>query len=215
MLNLSEIFYSLQGESTFAGLPCLFVRLAGCNLDCSYCDTGYARSDAAGEMLSVAEIVNRLLAYSVALVEITGGEPLLQKETAVLVKELLKLNFTVLIETNGSLSIAGFDPRVFFIIDVKTPGSKVTAAFNPANFELLQAHHQLKFVLVDEADFFWSLDFLARHRAEIGRLEIIFSPVTSAFSPARLAELLLEHRVNARLQLQLHKLLWSDDDRGR
>ncbi len=215
MLNLSEIFYSLQGESTFAGLPCLFVRLAGCNLNCSYCDTGYARPAAAGEKISVAEIMARVSAYQIPLVEITGGEPLLQEETALLVDELLQLNFTVLIETNGSLSIAGIDPRVFFIIDVKTPGSKVAAGFNLDNLALLQPHHQLKFVLVDEADFFWSLDFLAEHKAETGQLEIIFSPVTKSFVPARLAELLLEHRVDARLQLQLHTLLWPESTRGR
>ncbi|RLB73384.1 MAG: 7-carboxy-7-deazaguanine synthase QueE [Deltaproteobacteria bacterium] len=215
MLNLSEIFYSLQGESTFAGLPCLFVRLAGCNLNCAYCDTGYARSVDGGEEVSVAEIIDRVSAYKVSLVEITGGEPLLQKETAQLVKELLKLNFTVLIETNGSLSIAGFDPCVFFIIDVKTPGSKVSAGFNFANLELLQAHHQLKFVMVDEADFFWSLDFIAEHKSEIGRLETIFSPVTKSFAPERLAELMLAHRVSARLQLQLHTLLWPECVRGR
>ncbi len=215
MLNLSEIFYSLQGESTFAGLPCLFVRLAGCNLDCSYCDTGYARSPVAGEMVSVAEIVARLAGYQVSLVEITGGEPLLQPEVAGLVDKLLDLNFTVLLETNGSLSIAGIDPGVFFIIDVKTPGSKVATGFNVANLTLLQPHHQLKFVMVDEADFFWSLDFLTQHKAEIGQLETIFSPVVSSFAPARLAELMLEHQVNARLQLQLHTRLWPDCDRGR
>jgi len=215
MLNLSEIFYSLQGESTFAGLPCLFVRLAGCNLNCSYCDTGYARSPAAGEETTVAEIVARLSAYRISLVEITGGEPLLQKETALLVDELLQLNFTVLMETNGSLNIAGIDPRVFFIVDVKTPGSNVAAGFNLDNLALLQPHHQLKFVLVDEADFFWSLDFLAEHKVETGRLETIFSPVTESFAPARLAELMLEHRVNVRLQLQLQTLLWPESARGR
>ena len=215
MLNLSEIFYSLQGESTFAGLPCLFVRLAGCNLNCAYCDTGYARSVAAGEEVSVAVIVARVSAYQIPLVEITGGEPLLQEETAQLVEELLQSNFKVLIETNGSLSIAGIDPRVFFIVDVKTPGSRVAAGFNLDNLVLLQPHHQLKFVLVDEADFFWSLGFMAKHKSEIGRLETIFSPVTKSFAPARLAELMLEHRVNARLQLQLHTLLWPESRRGR
>lgn len=215
MLNLSEIFYSLQGESTFAGLPCLFVRLAGCNLNCTYCDTSYAQAIAGGEEISVSEIMARLSAYRVSLVEITGGEPLLQSGTTLLVAELLQFNFTVLIETNGSLSIAGIDPRVFFIVDVKTPGSKVATGFNLDNLALLQPHHQLKFVLVDEADFFWSLDFIAEYRAEIGNLETIFSPVTKSFAPARLAELMLEHRVDARLQLQLQTLLWPECTRGR
>jgi 7-carboxy-7-deazaguanine synthase len=191
------------------------VRLAGCNLHCAYCDTGYARPAASGKKVTITEIVARVSAYQISLVEITGGEPLLQEETSLLVKELLKLNFTVLMETNGSLSIAGIDPRVFFIVDVKTPGSRVAAGFNLGNLALLQPHHQLKFVLLDEADFFWSLDFIAEHKSEIDQIETIFSPVTKSFAPARLAELMLEHRVNARLQLQLHTLLWPECARGR
>ena len=215
MLNLSEIFYSLQGESTFAGLPCLFVRLAGCNLACSYCDTEYARSETAGEPVTVAEVMARVLEYRVSLVEITGGEPLLQKDTRELVKELLAKDFTVLVETNGSLNIDDIDPRAHLIVDVKTPGSKMGTSFDRANLNLLQSHHQLKFVLVDEADFFWSLDFIANQHAKIGHLETIFSPVTASFAPTRLAKLMLEHRVKARLQLQLHTLLWPESLRGR
>ncbi len=214
MLKLSEIFYSLQGESTFAGLPCLFVRLTGCNLNCSYCDTGYARS-AAGEEVTVKEVVARLLEYQVLLVEITGGEPLLQEATPQLVRELLAQDFTVLIETNGSQNLALVDPRASLIVDVKTPGSGMSSSFDYRNLELLQPHHQLKFVLVDEDDFFWSLDFINRYLAGIELAEIIFSPVTTSFAPARLAELMLEYRVKARLQLQLHTLLWPEAERGR
>jgi len=215
MLKLSEIFYSLQGESTFAGLPCLFVRLAGCNLNCSYCDTGYARSEAAGEVVTVAEVIARLLEYRVFLVEITGGEPLLQEATLRLVRELLVRDFTVLIETNGSQSLAGVDPRAFLIVDVKTPGSGMSDSFKRSNLKLLRPHHQLKFVLVDEVDFFWSLDFIKENLAGIDLTEIIFSPVTASLAPARLAELMLKYRVKARLQLQLHTLLWPDSERGR
>jgi 7-carboxy-7-deazaguanine synthase len=215
MLKLSEIFYSLQGESTFAGLPCLFVRLAGCNLNCSYCDTGYARTDESGEMISIADVVDQLLKYRVSLVEITGGEPLLQEATPRLVKSLIEHNFTVLLETNGSLSIAAIDPLAHLIIDVKTPGSMMVTSFNYDNLARLQPHHQLKFVLVDEDDFFWSLDFISKYRTEITPLEIIFSPVTTSFDPAALAELMLEHRVKARLQLQLHTRIWPEDSRGR
>ena len=203
MLKLSEIFYSLQGESTFAGLPCLFVRLAGCNLNCSYCDTGYAKS-AAGEEVTVKEVVARLLEYQVLLVEITGGEPLLQEATPQLVRELLAQDFTALV-----------DLRAYLIVDVKTPGSGMSSSFDYRNLELLQPHHQLKFVLVDEDDFFWSLDFINRYLAGIELAEIIFSPVTTSFAPARLAELMLEYRVKARLQLQLHTLLWPEAERGR
>jgi len=215
MLKLSEIFYSLQGESTFMGLPCLFVRLAGCNLNCSYCDTAYARSDESAELLSSPEIVSRLLPYRVSLVEITGGEPLLQAAVPELAEALLKHDFTVLLETNGSLSLAAIDPRVHLIIDVKTPGSGMAESFKLDNLARLQPHHQLKFVLVDEGDFFWSLEFINEYLAETAPLEIIFSPVTTSFEPALLAELMLEHRVRARLQLQLHTRLWPESLRGR
>ena len=215
MLRLSEIFYSLQGESTFAGLPCLFVRLAGCNLNCSYCDTGYARLETAGEIVAVEEVVARLLEYRCSLVEITGGEPLLQEATPKLVKELRARDFTVLIETNGSQNLALVDSRASLIVDVKTPGSGMASSFDWANLKLLQPHHQLKFVLVDEADFFWSLDFINKNLNGINLPEIIFSPVTASLAPVRLAELMLEHRVRARLQLQLHTLLWPGGERGR
>ncbi|MCK5679427.1 radical SAM protein [bacterium] len=215
MLNLSEIFYSLQGESTFAGFPCLFVRLAGCNLDCAYCDTSYAKLKEGSEKVSVAEVVERLLKFKVQLVEITGGEPLLQPATRELVSELLRCGFTVLIETNGSQSFVGIDSRAHLIIDVKTPGSNMSDSFNYDNLILLESHYQLKFVLVNEADFFWSLEFIKEYQSQIGALKIIFSPVIDTFAPARLAELMLDSRVKARLQLQLHTLLWPDSLRGR
>ncbi|MCD6534687.1 MAG: radical SAM protein, partial [Deltaproteobacteria bacterium] len=123
MLNLSEIFCSLQGESTFAGLPCVFVRLAGCNLDCSYCDTAYAKTLDDSEKVSIQAIIDRVSGYKVPLVELTGGEPLLQKEAPELVRQLLELDYTVLVETNGSLDISPIDRRAHLIVDIKTPGS--------------------------------------------------------------------------------------------
>ncbi len=215
MLNLSEIFCSIQGESTFVGLPCVFVRLAGCNLDCSYCDTGYARQDDGCEKLSIQEVAGRVSDFMVPLVEITGGEPLLQQETLGLARHLLDLDYTVLIETNGSLAITPIDPRVHLIIDIKTPGSGMADSLHLPNLDYLQSHHQIKFVLVDEADFFWSLDFIKQHLSQLKYKEIIFSPVITSFQPADLAELMLEYRVRARLQLQLHTLLWPDCNRGR
>ena len=215
MLNLSEIFCSLQGESTFVGLPCVFVRLAGCNLDCSYCDTGYAKTIDNNDNVSIQEIVDRVSDYGVPLVELTGGEPLLQKETPKLVRQLLELDYTVLVETNGSLDISPFDRRAHLIVDIKTPGSGMAESFHLPNLPRLQPHHQIKFVLVDEADFFWSLDFIKHHLLKSKSKEIIFSPVVSSFKPAILAELMLKHRVQARLQLQLHTLLWPDCDGGR
>lgn len=215
MLSLSEIFCSLQGESTFVGLPCVFVRLAGCNLDCRYCDTGYARQDDDCEKLSIQEIADRVSSYMVPLVELTGGEPLLQQETPELVRYLLDLDYTVLVETNGSLDIRPLDRRAHLIVDIKTPGSGMAESFHLPNLDLLQPHHQIKFVMVDEADFFWSLDFIRQHLPKLKDKEIIFSPVLTSFKPAALAELMLEYRVRARLQLQLHSLLWPDSDRGR
>ncbi len=215
MLSLSEIFFSLQGESTFAGLPCLFVRLAGCNLNCSFCDTRYARQEIDGEKVSISEIVNRVSAYQVFLLELTGGEPLLQPETPELIRTLLDLDYTVLVETNGSQDIRHLDNRAHLIIDVKTPGSGMAESFYLPNLTFLQSHYQIKFVLCDEDDFFWSMAFIKQYQLQLKYKEIIFSPVVSSFMPARLAELMLEHRVQARLQLQLHTLLWPDCNRGR
>ena len=215
MLCLSEIFCSIQGESTFVGLPCVFVRLAGCNLDCSYCDTGYARLDDDSEKLSIQEIADRVFDYMVPLVELTGGEPLLQQETPELIHYLLGLDYTVLVETNGSLDISPLDRRAHLIVDIKTPGSGMVESFHLPNLDILQPHHQIKFVLVDEADFFWSLDFIKQHLPKLKYKEIIFSPVATSFKPVVLAELMLKYRVRARLQLQLHTLLWPGSDRGR
>ena len=215
MLKLSEIFCSLQGESTFVGLPCVFVRLAGCNLDCCYCDTGYARQDDDCGKLSIQEIADRVSDYKVPLVELTGGEPLLQKETPELVRHLLDMDYTVLVETNGSLNIRPLDRRAHLIVDIKTPGSGMAESFYLPNLDLFQSHHQIKFVLVDEADFFWSFDFIKQHLPKLKYKEIIFSPVVASFKPDILAELMLKYRVRARLQLQLHTLLWPGCDRGR
>lgn len=196
------------------GLPCVFVRLAGCNLDCSYCDTGYAKTLDGSEKISIKEIVNRVSDYRVPLVELTGGEPLLQKETPELIRRLLELDYTVLVETNGSLDISFIDRRAHLIIDIKTPGSGVAGSFYQSNLPLLQSHHQIKFVLLDEADFLWSIDFIEQYLQNSKTKEIIFSPVVSSFKPAVLAELMLKYRVQARLQLQLHTILWPNCDRG-
>jgi len=213
MIRIAEIFYSIQGESTFSGLPCVFVRCAGCNLSCSYCDTGYARDPAAGEMLTVEQVMERVSSFPVNLVEITGGEPLLQPGIHPLIEKLLSAGKKVLLETNGSLDIAGLDRRVQVILDVKTPGSGMASKNCMANCQRLDAsRHQLKFVLCGD-DFYWSRDFIRRHPGLPS--EIIFSPVTTTLAPARLAELILENRLEVRLQLQLHKSIWPADERGR
>ncbi len=216
MLKVAEIFCSIQGESTFAGLPCVFVRLAGCNLSCSYCDTVYARTaaDPGTLRLDLEEIVNRVLAFRVPLVEITGGEPLLQPQVHELAARLLAAGCRVLLETNGSCPIAGVDPRVTVIMDVKTPGSGEGMSLLPANLDCLRPHHQVKFVLTGEDDFHWSAAFCRRRLAAFAG-EILFSPAAGTFEPRRLAELILAARLPVRLQLQLHRCLWPDVSRGR
>ena len=214
MIRIAEIFYSIQGESTFSGLPCVFVRCAGCNLSCSYCDTGYARDPAAGESLTVEQVVDRVSSFPVDLVEITGGEPLLQPDIHRLIEALLAAGKKVLLETNGSLDIAGLDRRVQVILDVKTPGSGMASKNCMANCQRLDAsRHQLKFVLCGEEDFRWSCDFIREYLPDSAT--ILFSPVVERFSVRRLAELILQEHLPVRLQLQLHRLVWPEVDRGK
>ena len=213
MISIAEIFYSIQGESTFSGLPCVFIRCSGCNLSCSYCDTGYAREASSGKLQTIDEIIGRIAAFPVDLVEITGGEPLLQPDIYHLIDRLLAAGKKVLLETNGSFEISGLDPRVRVIIDVKTPGSGM-AAFNcEENYRHLGDNHQFKFVLSSEDDFCWSRDFIRERLPE--STEILFSPVVERLSAARLAELILQEHLPVRLQLQLHKIIWPEVDRGK
>jgi len=213
MIRIAEIFYSIQGESTFSGLPCIFIRCSGCNLSCSYCDTGYAREPAGGKLLSIDEIMDKIAAFPVNLVEITGGEPLLQPEIHQLIDRLHGAGKKVLLETNGSRDIASIDRRVQVILDVKTPGSGMDVWNYEENFRRLGANHQLKFVLCSEDDFWWSRDFIRERLPEAG--EILFSPVVEHLSPSRLAELILQEHLPVRLHLQLHRLIWPEVDRGR
>ncbi|MBN2333475.1 MAG: radical SAM protein [Deltaproteobacteria bacterium] len=212
-MRLAEIFTSLQGESTFAGLPCVFVRCAGCNLCCSYCDTTYAREYAAGREMTIDEVVALVLAEEVPMVEITGGEPLLQPETPRLIDRLLAAGRKVLLETNGSQDISRIDQRVQIILDIKTPGSGMAECNRLENLSSLGDNCQVKFVLTDEDDFWWSRDFIRLHLSSVS--EILFSPVHGLLAPRRLAELILQEQLPVRLQLQLHRLLWPGEERGR
>jgi 7-carboxy-7-deazaguanine synthase len=204
-LRISEIFYSLQGESTQAGRPCAFVRLAGCDLACSYCDTPAARQ--AGTEMSVEEILAAVAGFGCPLVEVTGGEPLQQPETPELCRRLADAGHAVLLETNGSRPLAGLDPRIVRIMDVKTPGSGMAASFDASNLAVLRPPDQVKFVLTGEADYAWARQFLRDHPLPDG-VEALFSPVTPGLEPAALARWILRDRLPVRLQVQLHK--WLD-----
>ncbi|MBI4844279.1 MAG: radical SAM protein [Nitrospirae bacterium] len=210
MIKVNEIFKSIQGESTFAGLPCTFVRLSGCNLRCTYCDTNYALYD--GRLLSDKEIISKIEEYGVKLVEFTGGEPLLQEETPPLLKMLLDKGYTVLIETNGSICIGCLDERLRIIMDVKTPGSGMNKRINYRNFLLLKKTDELKFVVTDEADYIWSRDFILENRLAEKFENILFSAAYKKLEPKKLVSWILRDRLSVRVQLQLHKYIWPDGE---
>jgi 7-carboxy-7-deazaguanine synthase len=206
MLRVNEIFRSIQGESTHAGRLCVFVRLSGCNLNCTYCDTGYARSE--GREMSLDDIVSAVRAYGLELVEVTGGEPLLQPECADLCRRLIAAGTTVLVETNGTLDISVLPQEAIRIVDVKCPGSGAGGSFRAANIKGLRPSDECKFVLSDCADFCWACAFVDTHGLQ-RRCTVIFSPAAPRLKAADLAEWMLEERVPARLGIQLHKVIWG------
>lgn len=210
-LVVHEIYRSLQGESTFAGLPCVFVRLTACHLRCGYCDTRHAFYK--GETLAVDEVVARSLAWGDRLIEITGGEPLLQPEVLPLMTRLADEDRTVLLETSGSLEIAAVDPRVRIILDIKTPGSGEAAANFWGNLDRLKPTDEVKFVICDRDDFDWAVARVHDH-ALADRLPVLMSAALGRVAPADLAAWVLETRLPLRLQVQLHKILWKPDARG-
>ncbi len=207
-LVVKEIYKSIQGESTWAGLPCVFVRLTGCDLRCVWCDAAHAFTG--GDRLTVPEVVARVEALACPLVEITGGEPLLQPAVHPLMSALLDRGHRVLIETGGHLDISGVDPRAVRIIDVKCPASGESEKVRWENLGLLRQGDQVKFVLSDRADYDWAKDVVLRHDLP-GRAEVLFSVAHALLPPARLAAWLLEDRLPIRLQLQIHKYIWSPD----
>jgi 7-carboxy-7-deazaguanine synthase len=206
-LRVNEIFYSLQGEASFAGRPCVLVRLTGCHLRCSWCDTEHAFYE--GEWLSRKEVLARVATLGCPLVELTGGEPLLQPGALPLLADLCDAGYQVLLETSGAVDIAPVDPRVRRILDVKCPGSGEVGRNHWPNLELLRPTDELKLVLADEADYAWARDLVLERRLH-ERCPVWFSPVSGRLAPAALAEWILRDRLPVRLQLQLHKLLWGD-----
>ncbi|GBE03933.1 MAG TPA: radical SAM protein [Nitrospirae bacterium] len=211
MLKINEIFKSIQGESTYAGLPCTFVRLAGCNLRCTYCDTNYAYYD--GKEITDEDIVAKIDEYGVKCVEFTGGEPMLQEETPKLIKTLLDKGYNVLIETNGSICIGCLDKRLNIIMDYKTPGSNMSERMRPKNFEFLKPTDQIKFVLMNESDYIWAKNIIIENKLTDKFENILMSPAYGELSPKSLVEWILKDGLQVRVQLQIHKYIWAPDER--
>lgn len=215
---ITEIFSSIQGESTYAGQPCIFVRLTGCNLRCRWCDTAYAFYG--GERMTVDEVQERVRVLSgrngqrISLVELTGGEPLLQPDVYPLMDRLLTDGFTVLVETSGERYAGGVPKAVVKIMDVKCPGSGESGSFNLKNLELLNGKDEVKFVVADEDDYRWAKEFVAEHRLAERVKSVSFSPVFGELHPRKLSEWVLRDRLPVRINLQLHKFIWDPDERG-
>ena len=208
MLYVNDIFYSIQGESSFAGYPCKFIRLAGCNLKCGYCDTKEALTLANSKRLSIKEIIGALNnkgGGKVNLVEITGGEPLLQEEVYGLFGELIRLNYSVLLETNGTINLSDVPEKVVKIVDVKCPSSGFSREFQYENLKYIEEYDEIKFVIGTGEDYDFAKDFLKKNKIKTNR--IIFSAVGDAMSSKELALKILKDELNVRLGIQLHKIL--------
>ena len=220
-LDISEKFFSIQGESTHAGRPCVFIRLTGCNLRCSYCDARYTYEET-GNRIAVSRLVDYTSNYPGAIVEITGGEPLLQENVYLLMDRLLAAKRTVLLETNGSMNLERVPQDVIKIVDIKCPDSGMHKKMDPANPERLSGKDEIKFVISSRPDYEWAIDFIkTRLSADPGRYEewtengrILLSPATGRLKPNHLAKWILADNLKVRLQIQLHKILWPEEARG-
>ncbi|MBN1929582.1 MAG: radical SAM protein [Chlorobiaceae bacterium] len=213
-LRISEIFHSIQGESSFAGWPCAFVRLAGCGHGCRHCDTAYAEE--AGTAMTVEQIVQRVLAFDAPCVEVTGGEPLLQPGVYLLLSALCDRHPVVLLETGGFLPADKVDPRVHAIIDIKPPSSGVSEKNCVTNYAIAldaPGRFEFKIVVASREDYEWARNFITK-QGLLGKCPIIFGPVFSKLEPRLLAEWILRDRLPVRMQLQLHKYIWKPDARG-
>lgn len=206
-LRISEIFFSLQGETRTTGLPTVFVRLTGCPLRCQYCDTTYAFSG--GEWMSIDEIIRQVSGYEVKYVTITGGEPLAQKNCNNLMSRLCDASHEVSLETSGAMSVADVDPRVVKVVDVKTPGSGEVERNLYENFKFLDAKDQIKFVICNEEDYDWCKGIINQY--QLGeRYQVLFSPSHEEIEAGVLADWVLRDKLSVRLQIQLHKYLWGN-----
>jgi 7-carboxy-7-deazaguanine synthase len=208
---VNEIFHSIQGESSFAGAPCVFVRLTGCPLRCAWCDTPYAFTE--GRRRAVDDVVRDVLAYNCPLAEVTGGEPLVQEGAFPLIRKLLDAGRAVLVETCGAVDVSSVDPRAVTVMDLKAPSSGEEARNRWENLDLLRPHDEVKIVLADRGDYEWARAALARHRlAE--RFKVHLSPAHGRLSPADLARWALEDGLRVRVSLQLHRFIWPGVERG-
>lgn len=210
-LKIHEIYSSIQGESTFAGLPCTFVRTTACNLRCTYCDTAMAFQH--GAVFTVDEILLKVSEIGIKLVEVTGGEPLLQPAVLPLMSALCDLGYQVLLETSGSLDISNVDSRVVKVIDFKTPSSGEVESNLLQNIEYLSPQDEIKFVIGGEEDFLWAHQFIAQHQLK-KRCAILMGTVFGKMNPATLVELVLHHKSPVRVQLQMHKYIWDPKTQG-
>ncbi|OQW73788.1 MAG: 7-carboxy-7-deazaguanine synthase QueE [Proteobacteria bacterium ST_bin11] len=206
-LRITEIFYSLQGEANTVGFPTVFIRLTGCPLRCSYCDTAYAFTG--GEKLSIDDILGQVARYKTRYVTVTGGEPLAQPGCHSLLVRLLDAGYQVSLETSGALDVSAVDRRVSKVMDLKTPSSGELARNRYDNIQYLTSHDQVKFVIADAADYQWAKQQLELYRL-VEHCEVLFSPVMGVMSPTELAELILADQLQVRFQIQLHKFLWND-----
>ncbi len=206
-LKLTEIFFSVQGESDLAGWPTVFVRLTGCPLRCRWCDTPY--SFHGGEWYTIDDIVEQVAGYGSRHVCVTGGEPLAQKRCLILLERLCDAGLVVSLETSGAVSVAEVDPRVIKVIDFKAPGSDEVERNDWSNLNHLRAHDQIKLVLADRTDFDWALSVIAEQRLD--RWQVLMSPVWHELHPRQLAEWIIESRAPVRLQVQMHKYLWGEE----
>jgi len=210
-LIINEIFFSIQGESTRIGLPCVFVRLTSCDLRCTWCDTTYAFNE--GTEMSLDVIIKKVEEYKCKLVEITGGEPLLQANVHLLMKRLCDAHYDVMIETGGHRDISGVDPRVKRIMDIKCPGSLMDKRNRWENIEALTAQDEVKFVIADEIDYEWAKKIIQKYNLTT-RCTILMSPVFSNLENRTLAEWILRDHLHVQFQLQMHKYIWEPTTRG-
>jgi len=212
-IKVNEIFYSIQGESSYAGRPCVFVRLTGCNLRCSYCDTRYAYDE--GDLMEIGDVLKRVASYKCPLVEVTGGEPLIQKETPSLIHSLLEAGHEVLLETNGSKDISQVDERCVKIMDIKCPTSGEEGKSDLNNLALLEDTDEIKFVIGNREDYEYAKKILnSMARRPYGVNLVHFSPVFDKMDPGLLAKWILADHLDVRLHLQIHKIIWDPEKRG-